>query len=74
MLLLSCKECGATYFSTASTARCPDCGAHPAFDSPARGRAVYPPGLPGRGKGTEFGRLWMAALGQVSARQTRLNA
>ncbi len=74
MLLLSCKECAATYFSAASTGRCPDCGADLTPDSPAGrrslagGRRFDPRDLREPDDGTEFGRLWLTALNHASAR------
>jgi hypothetical protein len=68
MLLLSCKECGANYFSAASRGQCPDCGADLAADSPAGGRDYGRPDISTGGNGVEFGRLWLAALGHTSAR------
>ncbi|OLE35030.1 MAG: hypothetical protein AUG48_11965 [Actinobacteria bacterium 13_1_20CM_3_68_9] len=71
MLLLSCTECGATYFSAASAGICPDCGADLEPGHPARRSllADYEDGHGGHRSNvngthrTEFDRLWQALLG-----------
>jgi hypothetical protein len=71
MLLLSCTECGATYFSAASAGTCPDCGGDLEAGSPTGGSllAAYEDAHDGHHRNvngahrSEFDRLWQALLG-----------
>ena len=71
MLLLSCKECGSNYFSAASGAECPDCGAELESGSPAGPVLLDVNAEGGRSNGSgarrsEFQHLWDMALGAES--------
>jgi hypothetical protein len=71
VLLLSCKECGSNYFSAASGAECPDCGAELESGSPP-GPVLWDVNAEGgRSNGigarrSEFQHLWDLALGAES--------
>jgi ribosomal protein L37E len=71
VLHLSCKECGANYFSAAPTNGCASCGADLESSTPGRrflrqlaAERRYSSGSAvGR---TEFDHLWFAALGETA--------
>ena len=72
VLLLSCEECGVNYFSAASGAECPDCGAELEPGSPpltplldVNGNGDHSNGNGARR--SEYDHLWDLALG-VSSR------
>ena len=72
MLLLSCEECGVNYFSAASGAECPDCGAELEPGSPPVTSLLDVNGDGDHSnrngaRRSEYDRLWDLAL-EVSSR------
>ena len=71
MLLLSCRECGVNYFSAASGAECPACGAElgpgpssrsllDSYGDRAHSNRTRPPR-------SEYHQLWDLAVGQKAS-------